>query len=299
MKARNYVFTVNNYTKKMLNDFHHVAKSLKKHKYISYGLEIAPTTGTKHIQAYIQLNDSQGYTFLHNYFNLKKRNKLVKFHIEVAKGTAKQNKDYNSKDGEYFEFGEPKKQGKRSDLLLLKKEISKNPKHLNKIVRKDDVTNNQQLKFLQNIQQYYFEHRNPKDPPIVLWIYGKSGIGKTKLIYDTFDDVCAVSSYSWIGTGYQQNECLLFDDFRKSDISFNELLKITDRYPFTVFYKGGQIPLNSKYIIFTSPRSIQQTYGHTYGFEDDEALEQLTRRVKQIDLNNTTIKNLKTYAKKL
>jgi hypothetical protein len=292
MKSRNYVFTVNNYTQKMLKQFEKVAKSCEKHNYICYGLEVGDKKKTKHIQAYIQLADSQRFTFLHKYFNLQKKGKLDKFHIEPAKGSLDDNKKYTSKSGDWYEFGEPKKQGARNDLSRLKKAVAESPRSIVKII-KEDVENNQQLRFIQNLQPFYLEHRTPDLPPKVYWIYGKSGIGKTKLVFDSFDEVCSVSNYDWIGTGYLQQQCLLFDDFRKGDIPFHILLKITDRYPFTLFYKGGSIPLNSEYIIFTSPRSITDTFGHTYGFEDDEELVQLLRRVKEINLDSFHVKDLK------
>jgi len=116
----------------------------------------------------------------------------------------------------------------------------------------------------------------------VYWIYGRTGIGKTSLVYRCFNDICSVSDSNWIGTGYTQNECLLFDDFREGNVPFEQLLKITDRYPFTLFFKGGSIPLNSPFIIFTSPQSIDNSFPW---IRKGENLEQLKRRVVEIDLD--------------
>jgi hypothetical protein len=71
-RSRNYQITINNYTKTNLREFTKRAKALEKHNYICYGLEIAPTTGTKHIQGYIQLNEAMTYSALQKYFNLQK-----------------------------------------------------------------------------------------------------------------------------------------------------------------------------------------------------------------------------------
>jgi hypothetical protein len=49
LKTRNYLYTINNYTKKDLKKFIKLAESLEKHRYVCFGLEVAPTTGTKHI----------------------------------------------------------------------------------------------------------------------------------------------------------------------------------------------------------------------------------------------------------
>jgi len=265
------------------------ACTLEKHSYICYGLEEAPETGTKHIQGYIELKDNQRFTFLHNYFDLKKKGKKEKFHIQPAKGTAEQNKRYSSKDGNFFEFGVAKIRG-RSDLTELKTRVSENPSNIREIV-KEDCNNYQQIRYAENLQKYYLEDRSPKKPPVVLWIHGNTGIGKTRLIYNSFESICSVSDYKWPGNAYQQQECFLLDDFRKEDIPFNTLLKIIDRYPFSLAYKGGFIAFNSPFIIITTPYSIEETYGNIY-----EDLKQLKRRItKVINLEETEIENIKNY----
>jgi len=279
-KNRRFCFTVNNYTETDLKEFHLLAESLGKHRYICYGLEVAPTTGTKHIQGYIETNDAQRFTFLHNYFDFNRNDKLNKFHIDIANGTAEQNKKYVSKEGEFFEFGEPTKQGARNDLKEIKEAIKENPKDIKGVI--DEYGNNyQQLKYAEALPKYYLDNRNPDTPPTVYWIFGSTGVGKTRLVAQTFADTCHVSTYKWLGTDYNQNECFLLDDFREFDLPFNIVLKISDRYPFTLEFKGSQIPLNSPFIIFTSPKSIEQTFTET-----PEDLKQLNRRLIQINLDS-------------
>jgi hypothetical protein len=284
LKTRNYCFTINNYTKKDLKKFITLAESLEKHRYICFGLETAPTTGTKHIQGYIQLNIAQRLTFLHNYFDFTRDKKQLKFHIDMANGTPQQNADYCKKDGKFSEYGEPTTQGNRTDMTEIKNSIRDNPKNLNAII--DEQGNNlQQVRFAQTLQPIYLPKRNPDTPPTVYWIFGNTGIGKTRLVSQTFVDICHVSSYKWLGTDYNQNECFLMDDFRPNNLPFETILKITDRYPFTLEFKGSQIPLNSPYIIFTSPKSIDETFKN-----NEEDLLQLKRRLIEINLNQ--VKNI-------
>ncbi|HVB19828.1 MAG TPA: hypothetical protein VNF51_00875 [Candidatus Paceibacterota bacterium] len=280
-KSRRLCFTVPNYSQEDLERFHKLAESLEKHRYICYGLEIAET-GLPHIQGYIEFNTAQRYAYLQKYFNFKKEDgELLKFHVETANGTAEENKTYTKKEGTFYEFGEPLKQGTRTDLSEIKEAVKTAPKDLPKII--DELAqNNQQLKFAENLQRYYFSHRDPATPPKVYWIHGQTGIGKTSLVYRSFDDICSVSDSNWIGTGYSQNECLLFDDFREGNVSFEQLLKITDRYPYNLFFKGGSIPLNSPFIIFTSPQSIDNSFLWS---RKNENLAQLRRRVIEIDLD--------------
>jgi hypothetical protein len=280
IKTRNYAFTINNYRDDDLESFENLASALDKHHYICYGLEIAPTTNTKHIQGYIQLNDAQRYSYLHNYFNFQKDGAVLKFHVEIANGTPEQNKKYCQKDGDFYEFGEPVTQGARTDLKEIKEKIKENPKNLNQIIH-EHGNNYQQLKYAESLPKYYLHKRNPDTPPKVFWIFGSTGIGKTKLVSKMFDDICYVSSYKWLGTDYNQNECFCLDDFREFDLPFNIILKITDRYPFTLEFKGSQIPLNSPFIIFTSPKSIDETFHST-----TEDIKQLKRRVVEINLDS-------------
>ncbi len=277
-KSRRYCFTIYNYTKAELKRFQALAKSLEKHRYMAYGLEIAPDTKTPHIQGYIELNSAQRLTFLHSYFNFKRKNKILKFHVDIANGNAEENKVYVSKEGKFSEFGEPATQGSRSDLKEIKESIKLNPKGLKDVI--DQYGNNfQHIRYAEALPKYYLSHRSPDKPPTVYWIFGPTGIGKTKLVFQTFKDICSVSSYKWLGTDYAQNECFLLDDFRELDLPFNTVLKIADRYPFSLEFKGSQIPLNSPYIIFTSPKSIKDTFSTTA-----EDIKQLKRRVIEIHL---------------
>lgn len=278
-KTRRFCFTIQNYTKKDLDSFHLLAESLVKHRYICYGLEVAPTTGTKHIQGYVELSSAQRFSFLHKYFNFTRNKQTLKFHIDIANGTAEENKKYVSKDGDFYEFGEPMTQGARTDMKQIKEKVKENPKDLYKII--DEHGNNlQQVRFAQTLQPLYMPKRSPNNPPKVFWIFGSTGIGKTSLVANTFEDICFVSSYKWLGTDYNQNECFFLDDFRQYDLPFSTILKITDPYPFTLEFKGSQIPLNSPFIIFTSPKSIEQTFSNT-----TEDLGQLQRRIIQINLD--------------
>lgn len=279
-KSRRYCFTIPNYTKKNLAEFHELAGSLDEHRYICYGLEVSTETELKHIQGYIEFHQAQRFFHLHSYIKLLRRGKEIKFHIEIANGTAEQNKKYCSKDGDFYEFGEPSYQGKRTDMIEIKEMVREDPKSLPKII--DEHCNNpQQLTYAQKLQPLYFQPRDPNNPPHVFWISGKSGSGKTSMVYKQFSDICSVSSYKWLGTNYSQNECFLMDDFRSDCISFEQLLKITDRYPMNIEFKGGFIQLNSPFIIITSPDPIDETFEF-----HQEDLTQLHRRMTEICLDN-------------
>lgn len=296
IKARNWVFTINNYDNRMLKQFGKVAMSLERHTYICFGLEKGKKTGTPHIQGYIELDDNQARTFTQNYFNLQKNGEILKFYLDPAKGTAKDSLNYTSKENQSWEYGTSKNetQGIRSDLDTLRERIFENPKSYNEILE-NETLNYQQIKYMQELLKVAFKHRNINMPPIVFWIYGSSGVGKTKLVYDSFGlDVCKVSNFKWLGTGYLQQECFLLDDLRPYSIDFDELLTLIDRYPTDVYFKGGSLPFNSSHIVITTPKSIEKTFG-----EFSESLKQMERRVThEINLDLNPVEDLKNYVKK-
>ena len=295
-KTRRFVFTINNYTKKEKKQFVRMAMKLKKHRYILFAFEIGDKKKTPHIQGYIELTEHQQFTFLHNYFNLQRKSKKLKFHIQEAKADQKKNYEYISKDGNFYEFGKSKdNQGKRNDILEIKKELLKNPKNYKSIII-EKANTSPSLNYAEKFLKYIFTQRDIKSPPVVLWIYGDTGIGKTKIVFDTFKSICTVGNYKWIGTNYSQNEVLLFDDFRSEDLSFHKILKITDKYPLTLDVKNSNIELNSPYIIFTSSKSINKTFNQE---SKKENLEQLKRRIHEIDLKNEKDVDLKKYKPKL
>lgn len=261
-RARNYCFTINNYTEEHLQIFNELSNK-NKHNYLCYGLEVGKE-GTPHIQGYIQLLNAMTISALQKYIGVG-----IKFHTEKSNGTLGQNQLYCSKDGNYIEWGEPKQKGKRNDLLKLKEQMYSNPQNIEKLIE-DSVENYQQLRFVECLSKYTFKHRDYNIPPTVIWCYGSTGSGKTKFFYDNFKDICSVSDYSWLGTGYTQNEVYLMDDFRRTDLSYNRFLKLTGRFPYTLNVKGGHIPFNSPYIIITTPLSIAETF--PYENEDNKQI---------------------------
>ena len=68
------------------------------------------------------------------------------------------------------------------------------------------------------------------------------------------------------------------DDFRPSNMPFNKLLRVLDRYPVMVETKGSSRYLNSKNIIITAPMSPKEMFN----YKTDEDIQQLLRRIDVI-----------------
>ena len=109
-RARGYCFTLNNYTTSDISRLSEVINlSRPVVQYIIFGEEIAPTTGTPHLQGFIYFKNAQEHPTARKVISMSA-------HVESINGTIDHNTRYCSKDGKYYEFGERPNQGKRSDL---------------------------------------------------------------------------------------------------------------------------------------------------------------------------------------
>lgn len=119
MRSRRWTWTLNQPTAEEKALLSELIESLPTSTvgYLIYGEEIAPTTGTIHLQGYLEMKQSVRMTAVKNLISQR-------LHLEVSKGTALQNKEYCMKDGIVSEGGEPaNQQGSRNDLKKIQKMI--------------------------------------------------------------------------------------------------------------------------------------------------------------------------------
>jgi hypothetical protein len=108
MGSRRYIFTLNNPTEESM-DLILTLQAQDFVKYLVYGREHAPVTGTPHLQGFIIFARPQRCGAVRSY--------LPGAHIEPALGTSQQCRDYCIKDGDFVEFGEfPSNPGQRNDI---------------------------------------------------------------------------------------------------------------------------------------------------------------------------------------
>lgn len=100
-QARNYCFTWNNYTDEDIKRIEDSAKCTW-FQYCIYGKEICPSTGTPHLQGYLQLKTKKSITAMKKAYGNTP-------HWEVARGSLEDNEYYCQKDKDYTELGQKKK----------------------------------------------------------------------------------------------------------------------------------------------------------------------------------------------
>ena len=266
-RSKNFVFTWNNY-----DDQNEKTLSELKYKYIYYGKEIAPTTGTPHLQGYIIFPNQMTDTSV--------RKKLIGAHVEVMKGTMEQNNSYCSKSGNVTELGTkpllPKQKGE------LEQEKWKNIREAAETGNFDSIP--EKIRFNQNkLIDYIHEKAQKKrklEPLNELqnhWYYGDSGTGKSLKARTDYPDAYIKMNNKW-WDGYDGQETVIIEDFNLEQAKFlAHHLKIwSDHYGFPAERKGGTIFIRPQRIIVTSNYSIQEAFSE----DKTGALEPLTRRFK-------------------
>jgi len=241
---------------------------------------------------YYCMADEQGETYhTHLYIHNKTpvRFSTVKkafptAHIEEARGTALENREYILKegkwetddkhgtkiDGTFEEWGElpVDRQGARTDLAELYEFIQDGKSN----VEIYDL-NPEYIRFHTLIEQVRQEYRyslwKDKDRALtVIYVYGKARIGKTRTVMNAHsrDDIYRVTDYKHPFDSYTGESVLVFDEFR-SQIPVTDMNNYLDRYPlklparyanrqacYTVVYVVSNLPLKAQY------PNIRQSY---------------------------------------
>ncbi len=237
-------------------------------RYLVMGREHCPKSGKLHFQGYISYNNAKTFKQTKKWFQLDK------IHLEPAAGNDIHNQKYCSKENLLIEIGTPLKQGKRSDIseaiTILGAKAS-----MSAVLER--VHNYQAVRHAE-LWLKYKEKKRPVEPINVIWIYGSSGSGKTRKVYDdnSGNEIFVPVSYKW-WEGYDAQSIVLIDDIRRDFCKFHELLKLTDIYPFRVETKGGSRQVQFKTLYITAPYSPTEMWEGRC----DEDLYQLTRRITQ------------------
>lgn len=176
------------------------------------------------------------------------KNKFPQAHLEIARGTSEQNRDYVFKQGKWEkdrkketnlsdtheEFGELpiERRGARNDLIDLYDMIKEgasdaeilenNPEYLNQIERMDKVR--------QTIVQDRFKNTFRKLK--VLYIFGTTGAGKTRNIMEMYgyENVYRITNYLHPFDLYKNQDVVIFEEYRSS-LPLSDMLNYLDGYP--------------------------------------------------------------------
>lgn len=233
-------------------------------------VELCPKTKRVHIQGYTEFTESTPIAVM--------RSVLIGISsdaCQVSKGTQAHNITYCTKKESQLmppiERGIPaiNEQGKRNDINK-SMELIKSTGSMRQVV--NSTSSYQAVRMCEKYLQYNEPERPILTSQRFIWISGPTGTGKTRYVYDHYNDIHRPVTFKW-WDGYDQHETILLDDFRRDFCKFHELLTLTDIYPFRVETKGGTRQVQFTTIIITSPYEPEEVYSTR------EDVNQLVRRI--------------------
>lgn len=261
-RNRAWCFTINNYS---ASDWFAVKHLFNKSA--AYGIcgeEIAPTTGTKHLQ---------GYVHLKNALSMKAMSKcLGRARLIPSNGSDDDNKVYCSKGENIYEIGTPSVgQGSRTDILELSKLIN------NRLVTMEIVMfqfPELYCRYSSSISKMFAAVYRPRtQSPEVHWRWGLAGTGKSRFAMEAHETFYVKDNTKW-WDNYMQQKAIVIDDFDNA-IPFRTLLRLLDRYPYQGEVKNGYINVDSPFIYITCEFPPEH-----YWYGND--LAQISRRLTSV-----------------
>lgn len=243
-----------------------IANLMPKAGYVVYGYEVAPTTGQKHLQGYVQLKKKERRTALV---------KMIPCFWDPAREDDQTNFDYVTKDGVWVEEGERKttNPGKREqERYALARDNAKAGKWED-IHPQIFVTCYGQLR---SIHKDFMKIPEDLDSVCGVWICGEAGVGKSYKAREDYPNAYFKLCNKW-WDGYDNQDNVIIDDVDKNHHMLGHQFKLwADRYAFVAEIKGSALTIRPKKLIVTSQYHPDEIW------DDRETRDAIKRRFKII-----------------
>lgn len=293
-RYRGWKWTLNNYTDEEVAALCEKGDCIGDGKgavaYLAWGREVAPTTGTPHLQGVVVFKNERKFSGVVKWF----ANQRISIKHPRPGQTCGDMDAYTKKDctpdNPHTAYGKPPMANGVRRGFDEAVEAVQGGMRLEQVARDFGSEWVRYNRGLSSLKEMLVGHRVPDKPPFVVWLYGNAGSGKShtavrvgELMGDYYivAPPRATGGTVWFG-GYEQNRVLIFDEFRVANLGIPTLLRIMDKYQLMVEGKGTQLKLNSPYIIFTSIQKPSEMFA---AFDQNEQVEQIERRIHlQIDM---------------
>lgn len=235
-----------------------------------YGRETCPKTGKKHLQGMAYSKDS-----------IRWLTKMSPIHVESCKDPEASIK-YCSKDGDVVEFGNRPTWNKKGQKLKTLKQLMDVPEE----ERKETLTPFQYLQ-LHKAEQIAISksYSKPNLPRKCIWIYGDTGVGKSRYVNVNFPNAYVKQQNKWWDL-YTQQKVVHLEDFDLSGACLGHYLKLWAD-PWTPEIKGERkgeyLMLGYETFIITSQYTIGQIWPET---KDQALRDAISRRFEFYDFNS-------------
>jgi hypothetical protein len=290
-RVRNACVTWNNYPSDYLPKLQLLGTT-----YFVYGKEICPTTGTPHLQLYLEFSGPRSVAALQKILE-------VKLHFDARKGTSHQAAGYCKKanaekpdqgygyffktpdphwDGE--EFGECSNSGERVDLNEIAERVKTGDVTVEQILEENPLAYHQYGRTLDKLEDIQLRKKFRTEMTECIWYYGPTGVGKSHTAFNDFDDSThynlTLSDGGW-WDGYKGQHTVILNDFR-GELPYNLMLNMIDKWPFKVKRRGRE-PMSflSKKVIITSSQTPAEVFNRR---NESDKIEQLLRRIQVVEI---------------
>jgi len=272
-----FVFTLPNWTQEEYEKITSI-----ECKWMVVGKEVSPETGTPHLQGACILGKQMAFSTLKTLIGSR-------CHIEHMRGKPESSLSYCSKeDLNPFVKGTLPTPGKRNDIHIAAERIV-----AGESVR--DLAHDTEVGAVAIVKYYkgLTVLRSLVQPvrtsaPNVIWLYGPTGTGKTRCALESGRRLSGSDSDVWISSGslrwfdgYDGQPVALLDDFRSKDVRFAFFLRLLDRYPMSVEFKGGFVNWIPSTIFITCPYDPVECFATRNQYKPED-IKQLQRRIKKV-----------------
>lgn len=282
-RSRKWCFTLNNYEQKDLDNCSHLVPDHAK--YLVYGKEVAPSTGTPHLQGFIYLNQAMSMK------SVKKLFTSQTIHLEIARGSFSDNITYCTKDGDFMEFGQrpldPAQKGEKEKERWKKARLSAVSGEF------ENVDDELYIRYVKNLEwihkasliQQSFEGTGDLDQRN-LWLYGPTGSGKSYTAHKLAELMCSQPYLKMLNKwwdGYTKQKVVIIEEIDPEAGKFLASLmkKWLDKWAFTAECKGSVAKqIRPEHVIICSNYSIDAC------FMNSEDVRAIKRRCKCIALTD-------------
>ncbi len=222
-------------------------------RYFCIGRELGASGQTPHLQIYISLNKKKAYKLVCKAFS---------WHIEIAKGTAKDNSTYCRKEAMpegFFEYGDIKdapQGGKEDPALVLSLAKSGQWEEIERLFPRTYLRNYPNL-----VRVHMAEYRPLDIVRTCYWLVGEPGCGKTRFARNFHESTYFKPANKWFDH-YNDQKVIILDDVDHGNAHKigGSLKRIADRYPVQGEFKGGSFYLKHDVCFVTSNYTIDTLY---------------------------------------
>lgn len=266
-RSEKWVFTINNWTEE-----HKAYLRNVKCRYIVWGEEVAPSTGTPHLQGVV-------------FFASKKSHSQTVASLPDGTWTeaskcVDESIIYAKKEGKYEEVGvEPMSRKRKGQCNI---DRYQGAWEAAKKGRFDDIPEDIRIRHYSTLKKIHADYVEcpPWVPHENYWFHGPSGCGKSKLARERYPEAYIKDPMSRWWDGYNGESHVIVDDFDKYQVAQSgDVKRWCDHYPFMAPVKGGYIKIRPAVVVVTSNYSPEEIW------QDEQTLNPVRRRFKIVDMD--------------